>query len=98
MISFQRSPEESRRAIQLLEASAHSASIRELLTTPLQAHILAVVVRDGERPPDRRWKLYARFYDVIRRREANRNSRAGGSSSRSPPHPPGLRWLWRDAG
>ena len=30
-------------------------------------------MRDGERPPDRRWKLYDRFYDVIRRRKANRN-------------------------
>ncbi len=73
VISFQRSVEDSRKAIALLESSANSVSIRELLTTPLQAHILAVVVRDGERPPDRRWKLYSRFYDVIRRREANRN-------------------------
>jgi hypothetical protein len=73
VISFQRAAEDSKRAIELLESSAKSAAIRELLTTPLQAHILAVVVRDGERPPDRRWKLYSRFYDVIRRREANRD-------------------------
>lgn len=73
VIAFQRPQDESRKAIEALEAAAGSSSMRELLTTPLQAHILAVVVRDGERPPDRRWKLYDRFYDVIRRREANRN-------------------------
>jgi hypothetical protein len=73
VIAFQRPHEESRIAIANLEAAASSSSVSELLTTPLQAHILAVVVRDGERPPDRRWKLYDRFYDVIRRRESNRN-------------------------
>jgi hypothetical protein len=54
VIAFQRPQEESRKAIAVLEAAAGSSSVRELLTTPLQAHILAVVVRDGERPPDRR--------------------------------------------
>lgn len=73
VISFQQTEDDGRKAIQVLEAAAASSSVRELLTTPLQAHILAVVVRDGERPPDRRWKLYDRFYNVIRRREANRN-------------------------
>ena len=73
VVSFQRSSPDSRRSIELLEASASSSALRELLTTPLQSHIVAILVRDGERPPDRRWKLYDRFYDVIRRREANRN-------------------------
>lgn len=73
VISFQRTPEDSQRAVDLLTSSARSPAIAELLKTPLQAHILAVIVRDGERPPDRRWKLYSRFYDVMRRREANRD-------------------------
>lgn len=34
---------------------------------------MAVVIRDRGRPPDRRWQLFTNFYQVIRRREANRN-------------------------
>ena len=43
------------------------------MTTPLQAHIMAVIVRDGGRPPERRWQLFNTFYEVIKKREANRN-------------------------
>ena len=43
------------------------------MTTPLQSHIMAIVIRDGGRPPDRRWQLFTNFYEVIRRREANKN-------------------------
>lgn len=34
---------------------------------------MAIVVRDGGRPPDRRWQLFNNFYHVIKRREANRD-------------------------
>lgn len=50
-----------------------SPSIQEIMTTPLQSHIMAVVVRDGGRPPERRWQLFTNFYQVIKKREANRN-------------------------
>ena len=43
------------------------------MTTPLQAHIMAVLVRNGQRPPERKWDLYHRFYEVIREREAARD-------------------------
>ena len=34
---------------------------------------MAIVVRDGGRPPERRWNLFKTFYEVIRKREANKN-------------------------
>ena len=73
VVSFSRSKEESAKAISILEAASESRAVQELMTTPLQSHILAIIVRDGERPPDRRWKLYDRFYDVTRRRESNKS-------------------------
>jgi hypothetical protein len=42
------------------------------MKTPLQSHIMAIIVRDGGRPPERRWQLFTRFYEIILRREANR--------------------------
>ena len=52
-----------------LKDAVLSPSIREIMTTPLQTHIMAVVVRDGGRPPDRKWQLFSNFYQVIKKRE-----------------------------
>lgn len=73
VIKIDRSEDESRQYIETLKESLQSSSIKEIMTTPLQAHIMAVVVRDGGRPPDRRWRLFTNFYQVIKKREANRN-------------------------
>jgi hypothetical protein len=73
VIELGRPAAEAAAALSTLSTAAQSESVRELMTTPLQAHIMAVVVRDGQRPPERRWKLFTNFYEVIRRREANRN-------------------------
>lgn len=56
-----------------LKEAITSPSISEIMTTPLQTHIMAVVVRDGGRPPERRWQLFSNFFQVIKKREANRN-------------------------
>ncbi|CAD5990218.1 hypothetical protein PCC9214_05742 [Planktothrix tepida] len=73
VLELERSPSEAKKCFQILESAIDSPAVRQLMTTPLQAHIMAVVVRDGERPPERKWKLFANFYQVIKRREANRN-------------------------
>jgi hypothetical protein len=57
----------------ILREALSSPAIQEIMTTPLQSHIMAVVVRDGGRPPERRWQLFNNFYQVIKKREANRN-------------------------
>lgn len=68
-----RAAADAQRAEALLKSAMASPAVRELLTTPLQAHIMAVLVRNGQRPPERKWDLYHRFYEVIREREANRD-------------------------
>lgn len=73
VVALNRNEDEERKASSILASAIQSESVSELMTTPLQAHIMAVVIRDGGRPPERRWQLYANFYQVIRRREANRD-------------------------
>lgn len=73
VLAVDRSVEELARYSEVLRDAMTSAAIREIMTTPLQSHIMAVVVRDGGRPPERRWQLFSNFYQVIKKREANRN-------------------------
>jgi hypothetical protein len=73
VVELDRSASESKKSMQILASAIQSPAVRELMTTPLQSHIMAVVVRDGERPPERRWKLFTNFYQVIKKREANRD-------------------------
>lgn len=70
VLTFNRSAEEAQKSLEVLKAAIDSPSVQELMTTPLQAHIMAVVVRDGGRPPERRWQLFSNFYQVMRKREA----------------------------
>jgi hypothetical protein len=73
VIKFGRGANESNKAIQILNSAIRSEAVRSLMTIPLQSHIMAVVVRDGGKPPDRRWQLFDNFYHVIKRRETNRD-------------------------
>ncbi|MGE7955058.1 NACHT domain-containing protein [Pseudomonas sp. NPDC089530] len=73
VIKFGRSDSESEAAVHVLTAAMESAQVRELMTTPLQSHIMAVVVRDGGRPPEKRWELFDNFYDVMKKRESLKN-------------------------
>jgi hypothetical protein len=73
VITFNRSKVESKKTLTILKSAIESRSVQELMTTPLQSHIMAIVVRDGGRPPDRRWQLFNNFYQVIKRRETNRD-------------------------
>jgi hypothetical protein len=73
VLAVDRSVEELARYREILKEALSSPAIKEIMTTPLQSHIMAVVVRDGGKPPERRWQLFSNFYDVIKKREANRN-------------------------
>ncbi|WP_116811113.1 NACHT domain-containing protein [Steroidobacter cummioxidans] len=73
LLKFGRTAEEAETSIGTLEAAIKSPSIRELMTTPLQSHIMAVIVRDGGRPPERRWQLFSGFYQVMKKRESQKN-------------------------
>lgn len=73
LLKYGRTESESDSFIKILEDALESNSIAELMTTPLQSHIMAIVVRDGGRPPERKWQLFARFYEIMKKREANKN-------------------------
>ena len=55
-----------------LQAALDSKSVQELMTTPLQSHIMATIIRSGQRPPEKKWELYRTFYDVSFSREAGK--------------------------
>jgi hypothetical protein len=71
LLAYQRTPADATRDTAILEQAMERPSIQQLMTTPLQAHIMAIVIREGGKPPERRWLLYRNFYEVIRKREAN---------------------------
>lgn len=73
VVQFNRSSEEAEEAISILKYAMASEQVRELMTTPLQSHIMAVVVRDGGRPPEKRWELFKNFYTVMKKRESQKN-------------------------
>jgi hypothetical protein len=73
VVRYDRSEDEGTRSLELLTSAAASQSVRQLMTTPLQAHIMAVVVRDGGRPPELRWALFENFYQIMKKRESLKN-------------------------
>lgn len=73
VIKFGRTEKESADSVETLKSAMESPQVRELMTTPLQSHIMAVVVRDGGRPPEKRWELFDNFYQVMKKRESLKN-------------------------
>ncbi|RXV69638.1 hypothetical protein D1006_31925 [Burkholderia stabilis] len=69
LIAMDRSAPEADQLMDILRSAIRSPGVRDLMTTPLQSHIMAVVVRDGGRPPERRWQLFSNFYQVMKKRE-----------------------------
>ncbi|WEJ35640.1 NACHT domain-containing protein [Sinorhizobium prairiense] len=73
LLEYNRPTSESYLFIEILREALTSSSVAELMTTPLQSHIMAVIVRDGGKPPERKWMLFNKFYEIIKKREANKN-------------------------
>lgn len=69
IVRFGRSEEDGNHSLQILETAMMSPQVKEIMTTPLQSHIMAVVVRDGGKPPEKRWELFNNFYTVMKKRE-----------------------------
>ncbi len=80
LLQHETSEDEARRAMELLRKGANSAAVQELLRTPLLVHIMAVIVRGGQAPPERKWKLFQEFFDVTYRREAAKDLGKGDLS------------------
>lgn len=73
IVRFGRSEEDGNHSLQILETAMMSPQVKEIMTTPLQSHIMAVVVRDGGKPPEKRWELFNNFYTVMKKREVLKN-------------------------
>lgn len=73
VIRMGRTKEEGDADYHVLVEASENETIQEIMTTPLQSHIMAVVVRGGSKPPERKWQLFQNFYEVMRKREAARN-------------------------
>lgn len=73
LLKFGQSSDDSDKYIEILNSAILSPNVKELMTTPLQSHIMAVVVREGGRPPEKRWQLFNSFYLVMKKRESQKN-------------------------
>lgn len=72
VLEIGRTREDFEKDYKILTEAANNPTVQEIMTTPLQSHIMAVVVRGGRKPPERKYQLFQNFYDVIRKREAAR--------------------------
>ncbi len=61
-----------KRIVARLEQASRNESTVKLMTSPLQVTIMATLVDRGGQPPEQRWKLFSEYYDVIYRRELER--------------------------
>ncbi len=73
LVAFGRPDTEAERNLSVLRNASNSGTISSIMRSPLQAHIIGVLVRSGQRPPERRWDLFRQFFSIIREREANRD-------------------------
>jgi len=73
VVRFSAGDSEAQSCMDILQTAIESPQVRELMTTPLQSHIMAVVVKEGGRPPEKRWELFDNFYQVMKRRESLKN-------------------------
>jgi hypothetical protein len=72
IVRREHSETDANRCMKILSSAVDSSPVATLMTTPLQAHMMALLVRGGRRPPYRKWDLYQQYYELVRQREAAR--------------------------
>jgi hypothetical protein len=65
--------EPARRVVGYLESASLQENTARLMRTPLQVTIMAALVDQIGPPPQDRWRLFSRYYDVIYGREQERD-------------------------
>jgi hypothetical protein len=78
----------------LTKATRNPATAR-LMQSPLQVTIMLALIEGGGEPPEQRWKLFREYYDVIFRREKQRDT---PFSSILREHETDLHWIHHRAG
>jgi hypothetical protein len=66
-------PEREGRIISRLQRAATETSTSRLMRSPLQVTIMATLVDQTGQPPHERWRLFHEYYEVIYRRESERD-------------------------
>jgi hypothetical protein len=74
LLTYGRNQAEAKNSTSIIHQAIKQPAVANLMQTPLQCHIMAVIVRSGQKPPERRWKLFSNFYDVILNREVAKKS------------------------
>jgi hypothetical protein len=65
--------EREQRIVKRLERATSESSTARLMTSPLQVTIMATLVDQTGQPPHERWRLFHDYYEVIYRRETERD-------------------------
>lgn len=69
MINIESSQEQREKYLEILHRTLKDDVISRLMKTPLQATILAILVRSGGEPPRNRYNLFTDYYQTILKRE-----------------------------
>src|SRR6266478_1861054 len=68
--------ERRRRVMERLNTASTVEATARLMTSPLQVTIMATLVDRAGQPPPERWRLFSEYYDVIYKREMERDNPA----------------------
>jgi TorA maturation chaperone TorD len=66
-------PEKRTECIRILKNALADQIVNRLMKTPLQASIMAILVRTGGEPPRNKYALFSEYYSTIFRREKQKN-------------------------
>ncbi len=66
-------PERMRKILRRLRLALSQETTARLMRTPLQVTIMATLVDQIGQPPQERWRLFQQYYEVIYRRETERD-------------------------
>lgn len=74
MGQMSRSEEEKERFMKVLRESAEDEVVSHLMKSPLQATIVAILVKTGGKPPRDRYNLFDTYYQTIKNREKQKET------------------------
>ena len=77
--------ERKTKVLQRLERALDNEATSRLMRSPLQVTIMSALVDRMGQPPEERWRLFNKYYDVIYQREVERNIPASEILSRHGP-------------
>lgn len=71
---FAQDPDRVTTNLERFESDRQSPGVAALLTTPLQIAMVVALLDENGSAPTERWKLFDRYYEIVDRRERERNT------------------------